>query len=156
MAVSPRVDTATLTAFKTCLALASGADLCGGPTWAFCCAAMLGMPATAGCRRDCPANWLRPASTAKPTGRPAQCFKDFSWSTLESWSRPRRVVAKAEWTQGAANSRFVVTSLDLSDHQARHLYEKLHCARGEMEHRIKECQLDLFCRSHFGANMRVN
>jgi Transposase DDE domain group 1 len=77
-------------------------------------------------------------------GRPARRFKDFTWSTLDSWSRERRVVAKAEWTGGGANPRFVVTSLSRAEHQARHLYEKLYCARGEMENRIKECQLDLF------------
>jgi hypothetical protein len=59
------------------------------------------------------------------------------WSTLDSWSRQRRVVAKAEWTGGGANPRFVVTSLSRAEHQARHLYEKLYCARGEMENRIK-------------------
>src|SRR5580698_3003530 len=34
------------------------------------------------------------------TGRPARCFKDFTWSTLDSWSRRRRVVGKAEVTRG--------------------------------------------------------
>jgi Transposase DDE domain group 1 len=71
------------------------------------------------------------------TGRPARRFKDFTWSTLDSWSRERRVVAKAEWTGGGANPRFLVTSLSRAEHQARHLYEKLYCARGEMENRIK-------------------
>ena len=66
------------------------------------------------------------------------------WSTLDSWSRQRRVVGKAEWTGGEANPRFVVTSLTRREHEARHLYEKVYCARGEMENRIKECQLDLF------------
>ena len=81
---------------------------------------------------------------SEQTGRPARRFKDFTWSTLDSWSRSRRVVAKAEWTGGAANPRFVVTSLARGEHEARHLYEKVYCARGEMENRIKECQLDLF------------
>ena len=48
---------------------------------------------------------------AEASGKPARRFKDFRWSTLDSWSRERRVVAKAEWTQGEANPRFVVTSL---------------------------------------------
>src|SRR5262252_5235141 len=90
------------------------------------------------------------------TGRPARRFKDFTWSTLDSWSRERRVVAKAEWTGGAANPRFVVTSLSRTEHQARHLYEKLYCARGEMENRIKECQLDLFADRTSAATMRAN
>src|SRR5215813_3413626 len=90
------------------------------------------------------------------TGRPARCFKDFTWSTLDSWSRERRVVAKAEWTGGGANPRFVVTSLPRAEHQARHLYEKIYCARGEMENRIKECQLDLFADRTSAATMRAN
>ena len=53
-------------------------------------------------------------------------------------------MAKAEWTGGEANPRFIVTSLTRAEHEARHLYEKVYCARGAMENRIKECQLDLF------------
>ena len=58
-------------------------------------------------------------------------------------------MAKAEWTGGKANPRFVVTSLGRSEHAARHLYEKVYCARGDMEKRIKECQLDLLGVSGF-------
>jgi len=90
------------------------------------------------------------------TGRPSRRFKDFMWSTLDSWSRERRVVAKAEWTGGGANPRFVVTSLSRAEHQAHHLYEKVYCARGEMENRIKECQLDLFADRTSAATMRAN
>jgi hypothetical protein len=90
------------------------------------------------------------------TGQPARRFKDFSWRTLKSWSRERRVVAKAEWTGGAANPRFVVTSLTREEHEARHLYEKLYCARGEMENRIKECQLDLYADRTSAHTMRAN
>ena len=75
---------------------------------------------------------------------------------MDGWSRERRVVAKAEWTGGGANPRFVVTSLSRAEHQARHLYEKLYCARGEMENRIKECQLDLFADRTSAATMRAN
>jgi len=71
------------------------------------------------------------------TGKPARRFKDFTWRTRKSWSCERRVVAKAEWTGGEANPRFVVTSLASEEPEARHLYEKLYCARGEMENRIK-------------------
>ena len=62
------------------------------------------------------------------------------WETRDSWSLPRRVIAKAEWTQGEANPRFLVTSLNWTD-DARYLYEDLYCARGDMENRIKECQI---------------
>ncbi len=90
------------------------------------------------------------------TGRPGRRFKDFMWSTRDSWSRERRVVAKAEWTGGAANPRFVVTSLPRAEHEARHLYEQVYCARGDMENRIKECQLDLFADRTSAKTMRAN
>jgi hypothetical protein len=90
------------------------------------------------------------------TGKPARRFRDFTWQTRNSWSRQRRVVAKAEWTGGEANPRFVVTSLTREQHEARHLYEKLYCARGEMENRIKECQLDLYAGRTSAATMRAN
>jgi Transposase DDE domain group 1 len=90
------------------------------------------------------------------TEKPARRFRDFSWQTRKSWSRERRVVAKAEWTAGEANPRFVVTSLTRHEHEARHLYEKLYCARGEMENRIKECQLELYADRTSAHTMRAN
>jgi hypothetical protein len=90
------------------------------------------------------------------TGKPARRFRDFAWRTRKSWSCERRVVAKAEWTGGQANPRFVVTSLAREAHEARHLYEKLYCARGEMENRIKECQLDLYADRTSAHTMRAN
>ena len=93
---------------------------------------------------------------SRRTGKPARRFKDFSWSTLDGWSRQRRVVAKAEWTGGEANPRFVVTSLGRAEAEARYLYEKIYCARGEMENRIKECQLDLFADRTSAKTMRAN
>ena len=74
------------------------------------------------------------------SGKPARVFRDFLWSTKDSWSRRRRVIAKAEWTGGDANPRFLVTSLKPEAWPARPLYEELYCARGEMENRIKEAQ----------------
>jgi Transposase DDE domain group 1 len=93
---------------------------------------------------------------AERTARPARRFKQFHWSTLDSWSRSRRVVAKAEWTQGEANPRFIVTSLRRTEVGARQLYEDVYCARGEMENRIKECQLDLYADRTSAATMRAN
>jgi hypothetical protein len=90
------------------------------------------------------------------TGRAARRFKDFMWSTLDSWSRRRRVIGKAEVTRGDANPRFVVTSLKPREIAAQCLYEKIYCARGEMENRIKECQLDLFADRTSAATMRAN
>jgi hypothetical protein len=95
-------------------------------------------------------------ATAEKTGRPARRFKDFQWTTRDTWSRRRRVVAKAEWTQGEANPRFVVTSLKRSEAGARQLYEDIYCARGDMENRIKECQLDLYADRTWAATMRAN
>ena len=90
------------------------------------------------------------------TGKPARRFKDFSYATLDSWSRERRVVGKAEVTGGEANPRFVVTSLTPSEVGGQHLYERIYCARGEMENRIKECQLDLFADRTSAATMLAN
>jgi hypothetical protein len=90
------------------------------------------------------------------TSGPARRFKDFMWSTLDSWSRHRRVVGKAEVTGGEANPRFTVTSLKPSEVAAQYLYEVIYCARGEMENRIKECQLVLFADRTSAATMRAN
>jgi hypothetical protein len=87
-------------------------------------------------------------------GKPARRFKDFTWSTRNSWSRERRVIAKAEWTKGEANPRFIVTSLATGD--GRELYEDIYCARGEMENRIKECQIDLFADRTSTRTMAAN
>jgi hypothetical protein len=66
------------------------------------------------------------------------------------------VIAKAEWTQDEANPRFVVTSLKPKATGARHLYEQVYCARGEMENRIKECQTDMFADRTSTGTMRAN
>src|SRR5271157_3845216 len=87
------------------------------------------------------------------TGRTARCFKDFRYATRDSWSRERRVIGKAEVTGGEANPRFIVTSLKRSEAAARQLYEHVYCARGDMENRIKECQLDLFADRTSTATM---
>ena len=93
---------------------------------------------------------------AVATGAPARRFRDFQWRTLDSWSRVRRVIGKAEWTRGEANPRFVVTSLHEAEATARYLYEDLYCARGDMENRIKECQLDLMADRTPATTMRAN
>ena len=90
------------------------------------------------------------------SGRPARRFKDFRYATLDSWSRERRVIGKAEVTGDKANPRFIVTSLAPAEIDGRRLYEKIYCARGEMENRIKECQLDLFADRTSAATMRAN
>jgi hypothetical protein len=89
-------------------------------------------------------------------GRPARVFRDFRYATLDSWSRRRRVVAKAEHIGDKANPRFIVTSLDREEWAARRLYETLYCARGEMENRIKEAQLELFADRTSSHTFRAN
>lgn len=93
------------------------------------------------------------------TGRPARVFRDFSYRTLDSWSRSRRVVGKAEHTLEGANPRFVVTSLKRRGrrlaYEARALYEDLYCARGEAENRIGE-QFELFADRASSATMAAN
>jgi hypothetical protein len=93
---------------------------------------------------------------AEATGKPARRFKDFLWTTLDSWSRSRRVVAKAEWLGDKANPRFVVTSLGAERAAAKTLYEDIYCARGDMENRIKEAQGDLFGERTSTRSMRAN
>jgi Transposase DDE domain group 1 len=87
---------------------------------------------------------------------PVRRFADFAWRTLDSWSRARRVVAKAEHLPRGPNPRFVVTSLPAGAVDARTLYEDVYCARGEVENRIKEQQLDLFADRTSAATMRAN
>src|SRR6266568_1483530 len=96
------------------------------------------------------------ATKSRRTGRPERRFKTFLWATRRTWSRRRRVVAKAEWTKGEANPRFVVTSLRRDECKAKYLYEKVYCARGDMENRIKECQLDLYADRTSAATMRAD
>ena len=88
--------------------------------------------------------------------RPARRFAEFLYATLTSWSRRRRVVAKAEHLPGKSNPRFVVTSLPAGMFSARTVYERVYCPRGDMENTIKEQQLDLFSdrtsASRFDAN----
>jgi len=95
------------------------------------------------------------AAEYQRTGQAARVFKDFVYQTRESWSRARRVIAKAEHLEKGANPRLVVTSLAREGWEARALYEELYCARGEMENRIKE-QLSLFADRTSTAWLRSN
>ena len=92
----------------------------------------------------------------RKSGEPARLFRDFRWSTKDSWTRRRRVIGKAEWTLKGSNPRFVVTSLKPQNWRAKALYEDLYCARGDMENRIKECQLDLYADRTSAHTMRAN
>jgi hypothetical protein len=90
------------------------------------------------------------------SGKAARVFKDFVYRTKKSWSRQRRVVGKAEHLSKGANPRFIVTSLPSEKWSAQVLYEKLYCARGEMENRIKEQQLCLFADRTSTHHLRSN
>jgi hypothetical protein len=99
---------------------------------------------------------LQAEEASSQTGKPARRYKDFRYATLDTWSRRRRVVGKAEWTKGEANPRFIVTSLGRAKAATHLLYEDIYCARGEMENRIKECQGDLFADRTSTATMTAN
>jgi hypothetical protein len=90
------------------------------------------------------------------TKQPARAFAELQYRTLESWSRQRRVVAKAEHLQKGANPRFVVTSHPAEGRPAQLLYEEDYCGRGEAENRIKEQQLHLFADRTSAHTMRAN
>lgn len=93
---------------------------------------------------------------ATRTGQPARVFTDFQYRTRKSWSAERRVIAKAEHTNGSANPRFIVTNMHPAYGAPRFLYETVYCQRGEMENRLKECQGDLFADRTPTPTMRAN
>jgi len=88
--------------------------------------------------------------------QPQRIFKDFTYRTLNIWSRQRRVVGKAEYLAKGANPRFVATNLPREVIQAQSLYEQMYCACGDMEKRIKEQQLYLFSARTSSATMKAN
>ena len=90
------------------------------------------------------------------TGEAVRFFKDFQYSTKESWSRKRRVIGKAEYLPKGSNPRFVVTSFPTRQMGAQYIYERTYCARGDMENRIKEQQLGLFADRTSTATMHAN
>ncbi len=90
------------------------------------------------------------------TQQPARIFVEFEHETLKgTWSKKRRVVAKAEYIDGKSNPRFIVTSLDPERWEKQKLYEELYCARGDMENRIKE-QFVLFADRVSASTLRAN
>jgi hypothetical protein len=93
---------------------------------------------------------------SKRTGQPARVFADIAYRTRRSWTGKRRVIGKAEWTNGGANPRFIVTNIHAALGAARFLYEDVYCQRGEMENRLKECQGDLFADRTPAPTLRAN
>lgn len=90
------------------------------------------------------------------TGKASRVYKDFYYQTLDSWSRRRRVIGKAEHLRKGANPRFVVTSLSRKEFDKQTVYEVEYCGRGDMENRIKEQQLQLFSTRTSCSKMRAN
>lgn len=99
---------------------------------------------------------LQASKMYEKEGKAARVFQEIKYRTLESWTRTRRVVGKAEHLEKGPNPRFVVTSYSRNDYDARTLYEKEYCARGEMENRIKEQQLYLFADRTSTKYLRSN
>jgi hypothetical protein len=97
-------------------------------------------------------------------------FSELDYRTLNTWSRARRVVGKAEVTAQGDNPRFIVTNLPEGDFEttsafksegrfgARRLYEEVYCGRGDMENKVKQMQLDLVATrmsSHWMASNQL-
>jgi hypothetical protein len=117
---------------------------------------VLGLARNDRLRRIIDAPMREAARFQQETGRAARVFTEFLYETTSgSWSRARRVVAKAEQIEGKENPRYVVTNLSAQQWAAQALYEQLYCARGEMENRIKE-QLSLFATRVSAETMRAN
>ena len=85
---------------------------------------------------------------------PVRLFDDFDYAA-RTWPHERRVVVKAEHGELGANTRFVVTNLDVAD-DPQGLYDDKHCARGEMENRIKDQQLGLFADRASSSDFHAN
>jgi hypothetical protein len=98
---------------------------------------------------------LEAAAQFTRTGKRARIFTQFQYETIDSWSRQRRVIGKAEHIEGKSNPRFVVTSLTAEKWPPQKLYEDLYCARGDMENRIKK-QLSLFADRVSSETMQAN
>jgi Transposase DDE domain group 1 len=106
-------------------------------------------------RRKIVAHLRQAKEEHRRTAKAARVFAEFSYCTRSSWSRTRRVVAKAEYLEKGENPRYLVTSLETRGWPAQKLYERLYCARGEMENRIKE-QLSLFSDRLSSETLRAN
>jgi hypothetical protein len=92
----------------------------------------------------------------KQTKKAARVFREFEYRTKKTWSKARRVIAKAEHLEKGANPRFIVTSMGAERMEGRAMYEDFYCGRGEMENRIKEQQLGLFADRTSTSLMRSN
>ena len=74
------------------------------------------------------------------TAKKQREFISFEYQS-KSWSRARKIVAKAEYSEKGSNPRFIVSNMN---GDADYLYDNIYCARGNMENDIKQIQLELF------------
>ena len=117
---------------------------------------VVGLPRNGRLRQMIEPQMQEAARQHEQTGKAARVFTEFLYQTRKgSWTRVRRVAAKAEQIEGKENPRYVVTNLSEERWPAQALYEELYCARGEMENRIKE-QLSLFADRVSSETMRAN
>lgn len=117
---------------------------------------VLGLPKNARLEAMISKDMKRAKRKFKKTGKPARIFRNLKYRTLKTWSKKRRVVAKAEHLPDGANPRFIVTTIERKETGARALYEDLYCARGNMENRIKEQQMGLFSDRTSSHTLRAN
>jgi len=117
---------------------------------------ILGLATNARLKREVAAALVQARQQFEQTQQASRVFVEFSYQTLDTWSRARRVVAKAEYLAKGENPRFVTTSISSEELAAAILYEQHYCARGDMENRIKEQQLYMFARRTSCATMRAN
>lgn len=117
---------------------------------------VLGLARNARLERTIASEMEQACAESKRISLPFRSYKDFEYQTLDSWSRTRRVVGKAEYLIDKPNARFVVTSLSIEAFAGQTLYENEYCGRGDMENRIKEQKSFLFSDRTSAATMRAN
>jgi len=78
----------------------------------------------------------------RKTGKKQRLFGSFRYAA-DTWDCKRRVIVKAEHGAKGPNPRFIVSSIKGKGEPGT-IYDWVYCARGEVENRIKEQQLDLF------------
>ena len=117
---------------------------------------ILGLATNARLKREVAGALVQARQQFEQTQQASRVFVEFQYQTLDSWSRARRVVAKAEYLANGENPRFVTTSISAAELAAAVLYEQHYCARGDMENRIKEQQLYMFARRTSCGTMRAN
>ena len=106
---------------------------------------ILGLAQNARLKKQIEVEMAQAAAQYEQTKAPVRVLTEFLYATQDTWSRQRRVIAKAEDIAKGPNPRFIVTLLSQEQMAGQELYEKVYCARGECpENRIKERQLDLF------------